>query len=251
MLRHGNRARSRREFAALEARRFRAARLFAQGESQAAVARVLGVTRVTSHHWYHAWKAHGRGALKAAGRAGRKPKLTAPQLAKVDRALRAGPGAAGFRTDLWTLPRVAKVLPNLEKRRILNRIERGILNPRTAVAQEPGHAARVQHHAVGAPSGALDRDLGSYARAAPGIARRGSTPSKGQARSSRQIRFPRFLKSIDSEGHRAAYAGAPSPGHVWRLLRGLNWSLPRPARRARERDEGAIEQWKTRRWARS
>ena len=27
------------------------------------------------------------------------------------------------------------------------------------------------------------------------------------------------------------------PGHVWRLLRGLNGSLPRPARRARERDE--------------
>jgi hypothetical protein len=36
---------------------------------------------------------------------------------------------------------------------------------------------------------------------------------------------------------------------VWRLLRGLNWSLQRPARRARERDERAIEQWKTRRWA--
>ena len=27
------------------------------------------------------------------------------------------------------------------------------------------------------------------------------------------------------------------PGHVWRLLRGLNGSLPRPARRARARDE--------------
>src|SRR5436309_2938246 len=40
------------------------------------------------------------------------------------------------------------------------------------------------------------------------------------------------------------------PGHVWRILRGLNWSLQRPARRARERDEAAIEQWKTRRWAR-
>jgi len=142
----------------LEARRFRAARLFAKGESQAAVARMLGVTRVTAHHWYHAWKEKGRGALKAAGRAGRKPKLAAPQLRKVERALRAGPRVAGFSTDLWTLPRVAEVIEQL---------------------------TQVRHH----------------------------------------------------------------PGHVWRLLRGLNWSLQRPARRARERDERAIEQWKTRRWA--
>ena len=79
----------------MEARRFRAARLFAQGETQGAVARALGVTRVTAHHWYHAWKAHGRTALKAAGRAGRKPKLAAPQLAKVERALRAGRAPRG------------------------------------------------------------------------------------------------------------------------------------------------------------
>ena len=34
-----------------------------------AVARALGVTPVTAHHWYHAWHAHGRAALKSAGRA--------------------------------------------------------------------------------------------------------------------------------------------------------------------------------------
>jgi len=38
------------------------------------------------------------------------------------------------------------------------------------------------------------------------------------------------------------------PGHVWYLLRGLQWSLQRPARRARERDEAAIRQWVRRRW---
>ena len=38
------------------------------------------------------------------------------------------------------------------------------------------------------------------------------------------------------------------PGHVWYLLRGLQWSLQRPARRARERDEVAIRQWVRRRW---
>src|SRR3989449_7665396 len=79
-------SRSRRDFAALEARRFQAARLFAKGESQGAVARALGVTPVTAHHWYHAWHANGRAGLKAAGRAGRKPKLEPKQLATIEQA---------------------------------------------------------------------------------------------------------------------------------------------------------------------
>jgi transposase len=32
------------------------------------------------------------------------------------------------------------------------------------------------------------------------------------------------------------------PGHVWRLLRGLGWSVQRPARRAADRDDQAVEQ---------
>ncbi len=60
------------------------------------------------------------------------------------------------------------MLLNLKKRRILNKTERGILNPRTAEAQEPGYAARVQHEAVDAFSDLLDRDLGSSTPAAWG-----------------------------------------------------------------------------------
>jgi transposase len=41
------------------------------------------------------------------------------------------------------------------------------------------------------------------------------------------------------------------PGHVWRVLRGMGWSLQRPALRARERDEEAIAQWKRRDWRRA
>jgi transposase len=37
-------------------------------------------------------------------------------------------------------------------------------------------------------------------------------------------------------------------GHVWKLLRQLNWSPQRPAGRALERNEGAIEQWKSKTW---
>src|SRR3974377_1422564 len=38
------------------------------------------------------------------------------------------------------------------------------------------------------------------------------------------------------------------PGHVWRMLRKLGWSLQRPARRAKERDDEAIETWVKTRW---
>jgi transposase len=41
------------------------------------------------------------------------------------------------------------------------------------------------------------------------------------------------------------------PGHVWRVLRGLGWSLQRPSLRARERDEAAVAQWKRRTWPRA
>ena len=41
------------------------------------------------------------------------------------------------------------------------------------------------------------------------------------------------------------------PGHVWRVLRGLGWSLQRPTLRARERDEEAIARWKRQDWPRA
>jgi transposase len=37
-------------------------------------------------------------------------------------------------------------------------------------------------------------------------------------------------------------------GHVWKLLRQLNWSPPRPAGRALERNEEAIDHWKRKTW---
>jgi transposase len=40
------------------------------------------------------------------------------------------------------------------------------------------------------------------------------------------------------------------PGHVWRLLRRLDWSPQRPARRASERDEAEIARWRNEEWPR-
>ena len=101
--------------------------------------------------------ANGRAALKAAGRAGRKPKLAREQVATIEQALRAGPRVYGFSTDLWTLPRVATVIQR---------------------------TFGVTYH----------------------------------------------------------------PAHVWKILRGEGWSCQKPARRAKERDEAAIQRWRTERW---
>jgi transposase len=101
---------ARRDFEGMEKRRRRAARMFARGATQADVARELEVSRQSVSRWYADWRTGGTRALKAAGRAGRMPRLTETQLRRLDRALRKGPRAHGFGTDLWTLDRVAQVI---------------------------------------------------------------------------------------------------------------------------------------------
>jgi transposase len=88
----------------------RAAELFGRGRRPAEVARELGVSIQSASEWYRRWSAGGKQALRAAGRAGRLPRLDADQLARVEHALLQGPTANGFPTELWTLPRVADVI---------------------------------------------------------------------------------------------------------------------------------------------
>jgi transposase len=38
------------------------------------------------------------------------------------------------------------------------------------------------------------------------------------------------------------------PGHVWRILRQLHWSVQQPVGRALERNETGIDEWKHKRW---
>jgi len=102
--------RQRRDFEALKRRRMRAADMFRRGKSQADVARALGVSAESASEWYRLWSTGGRGALAGAGRAGRLPKLSDRQLAEVVKALKGGPRANGFETDLWALARVADVI---------------------------------------------------------------------------------------------------------------------------------------------
>jgi transposase len=73
----------------------------------------LDTSRQNAHRWYRRWQQGGRDALRAAGRAGRKPKLDPRQRRKLERALLQGAQAHGFDTDLWTLQRIAVVTERL------------------------------------------------------------------------------------------------------------------------------------------
>lgn len=131
--------------------------MFGDGATQAEVSRAMGVSAVSAHRWYQRWSEGGASALRAAGRAGRLPRLNPKQLSAVRAALLEGPQAHGFTASLWTLPRVARLIRRL---------------------------TGVRYH----------------------------------------------------------------EGHVWKILRGvLGFSLQRPIRRASQRDEAAIAQWREQR----
>jgi transposase len=142
----------------MERRRMRAVDLFEQGVIPAEIARQVGVSHQIVSDWRTVWRQAGRDGLRAAGRAGRRPKLNSEQLAEVEAALSAGAAASGYANDLWTLPRVAEVIERV---------------------------SGVTYH----------------------------------------------------------------PGHVWYVLRDqLDWTWQRPARRAVERNDEAIEHWVKQRW---
>ncbi len=108
--------RPRRDFYGMERRREQAARLFTRGKvSQAEVARELQVSRQSVSRWYQSWKRRGKSGLAAAGRAGRKSRLTPRDMERLQKTLRQGPRIHGFETDLWTLPRVATVIERVMK----------------------------------------------------------------------------------------------------------------------------------------
>jgi transposase len=104
------RVRPRRDFAGMEERRMRAADLFEQGVIPAEIARQVGVSHQIVSDWRAAWRRSGRVGLRAAGRAGRLPKVSGEQLASVEVELAKGAEANGYPNDLWTLKRVAEVI---------------------------------------------------------------------------------------------------------------------------------------------
>jgi len=96
-----------------QARRERAAALFAQGRTQAEVARELDVSRQSASRWHAGWQASGATGLQSRGPTGRHPKVADEQLEGIEQALLAGALAHGFATDVWTLDRIAVVIQGL------------------------------------------------------------------------------------------------------------------------------------------
>jgi transposase len=153
----GNARGVKRDFRALERRRFEALKLLKQGYNQSEVGRRVKVCGQTVSRWARAVSEEGEKALEAVGRAGRKPLLDEKQRERLIARLLQGPEKLGYETPLWTCSRVAHL-----------------------IEEEFG----VSYHS----------------------------------------------------------------GHVWKLLRQLNWSPQRPVGRALERDEEAIEHWKRKTW---
>jgi transposase len=126
------RAAAHQERGRLQARRLRAAELFALGVRQAEIARRLGVSRQAVSVWHARWKAGGTQALGSRGPTGPTPKVSDIQLGQVEQALLQGAGANGFVGELWTLDRIAIVIQRL-----------------TGVRHHPAHVWAVLHHRLG------------------------------------------------------------------------------------------------------
>lgn len=94
-----------------EARRLRAFDLHEAGWSGAAIAEALGITEGAVSQWLRrAREGGGREALRARSGAGRPPKLTEKERARLPDLLAKGPEHFGFRGAVWTRSRVATVI---------------------------------------------------------------------------------------------------------------------------------------------
>jgi len=79
-----------------------------QGESPAAIARILGVNRTSLHRWRRLART-ARG-LASKPPSGAKLRLSDAQLQHLDQLLRQGASAHGFPNELWTANRVAQLI---------------------------------------------------------------------------------------------------------------------------------------------
>lgn len=93
-----------------EARRLQALALKQQGWKQTEIAEALGVTDGAVSQWMRVVDEQGASALLAQPHSGRPPELTAAQKALLPDYLSHGAEAYGFRGDVWTCERIAKVI---------------------------------------------------------------------------------------------------------------------------------------------
>jgi transposase len=93
----------------LQRRRLKAGRLLLKGVPQAEVARRVGVSRPTVFEWKQRVEQGGLAALNNGVR-GRPARVDAVMRGQLAQALLAGARSHGYATELWTLPRIAKLI---------------------------------------------------------------------------------------------------------------------------------------------
>lgn len=91
-------------------RRMQAWRLSKQGWRQRDIATALDVSEGAVSRWLNAARLSGKAALRSRPRPGAAPKLTAGKMRLIPDFLSHGSEAYGFRGELWTTARVAKVI---------------------------------------------------------------------------------------------------------------------------------------------
>jgi transposase len=97
----------------LQKRREHAIELLESGKRPSVVACAVSAWPSSVHRWQQSYERHGLQGLHAKPMLGRPPRLSATQKKKLVHALSNGPLAAGYKTDLWTLKRITKVIRHL------------------------------------------------------------------------------------------------------------------------------------------
>ena len=93
-----------------EWRRMRAWELHREGWTGQEIAEALGVSQAAVSQWLKRGREGGVEALRARPPRGAPPRLTAEQKAQLLEHLAAGAEAFGFYGEVWTLPRIVKVI---------------------------------------------------------------------------------------------------------------------------------------------
>ena len=94
----------------LECRRRRAIQFWKRGKSLAAVARRVGAVKSSVWRWVQTYQQYGPRGLRAKSIPGRPSSLLEAQKAHLAQVLLQGARVAGYRSELWTLERIATVI---------------------------------------------------------------------------------------------------------------------------------------------
>lgn len=96
----------------LEARRKNAVRMLQNGLSPPEVAEIVGVSRQSVYRWKNTHQEEGWDGLNAKENPerGRDPKLPDEKLPELERLLLEGAEAHGFEEQIWTLPRIVRLI---------------------------------------------------------------------------------------------------------------------------------------------